>query len=864
MPARPCSFHIEMDVTTAVLTPRVVGHSPWWTQASGNWDFSDPNRVAAEMFFEWNDCEIVGVGIGTCNRTIKATFSTDGTELLWNESIRALRTHVPWYRCELVPEKCVGTVRYPGLPSVGTITIMRRLMFGRLHSHVILAVNRTYEFDHLYLTYMTGYRFGIGELREGEWISFRSGQWGAINNPNDEFSVPVSQTVSIDGASYSTSRMPRREPAPGEQPGVLSTSPRPAAEWAKAASPPEGYTFDPVTQTSTWTIVGPPACASSVNQPCIHKAGSYFASSEHPSPPPSPPVPPVYPPGFFTPSPAPPYPAAPPDGLRLWSQASTWGGRVPRRGDTVEIPRGITIVMDVSPPFLWRLNVKGTLMVLNRPTTDITLHLVFLHIAEDGTMLAGSPGSPFRGKLEIQLAGDEFSEPRNFCQSGYKTICVEGRLFLHGRLPNRAWTRLNSTAGPGGDALILQEQVDWAADDEVIIAATGYDQAEAERTTVGEALYRLGEGLGSPTVLRQLSPSLNHRHYAAIEKHGAFDVDLRAEVALVSRNIVIRAVDMFDADYFFKPQAVERGAKLRVEAGGEAYLVAVRVVRGGFWKNPKEYAPTIKLAAYGSVIRSCVFDQMFAQPIRTLARGVVIDRNLIINSVMSGIQIANPGAIVTDNLVLGAHCFDFCAGCCGKWNVIAGAYEILAGASVDTIFTGNVAAGGPIGIKIDTAPPEVFRDNVVHSAQFGIAVNGFCDNRPVRVADTLIYRAWDFALWGHTVDADVFEFDRLQLVDSKVAMTWGAVGPDSAQHIIGDQRIVLRNSLILGQSYGNSGQCDSVGSTGMAFSWIADKPQTGIMMPIFVTQYPGWPGACSPPQEWAASVLLLPMLRASP
>ena len=135
-------FHVAMDPAAAALSPTVVGHTSWWTVASGRWDFSDPDRVTAEMFFQWDGCRVVGVGIGTCNRTLLATFSVDGTQLIWNESIKAIRTHVPWYRCELVPHRCVGTVRYPGLPSMATITIMRRLMFGRLHSHVC-AANQT-------------------------------------------------------------------------------------------------------------------------------------------------------------------------------------------------------------------------------------------------------------------------------------------------------------------------------------------------------------------------------------------------------------------------------------------------------------------------------------------------------------------------------------------------------------------------------------------------------------------------------------------------------------------------------------------------------------------------------------------------
>lgn len=280
----------------------------------------------------------------------------------------------------------------------------------------------------------------------------------------------------------------------------------------------------------------------------------------------------------------------------------------------------------------------------------------------------------------------------------------------------------------------------WHTGDTVVLAATGYDQAEAEKVVIGDARHRSGTGYGSPTVLQSTS-TLTHRHFAAIEKHSNFDVDMRAEVALVSRNIEVHSIDMHDSDFNFKPQdrgSITFGYRVSVLAGGEANFQAVRFVKGGSFESPKVYSPTIRFASAGSVARSCVFDEMFSQPIRVQARAVVVDRNVVINSVMSAIKVVTAGAIVTNNLVLGAHCFPLCAGCCGKWAVFAGAYEVDAGASDDLTFTGNVAAGGPIGFKFNTAPPGIFHDNTVHSTQIGIAVNGACEGRPVRLRDTIV------------------------------------------------------------------------------------------------------------------------------
>lgn len=58
-----------MDPSAAILRPYVAG-SAWWNRAFGSWDFSDPDRVSAEITFFWGHCAVVGVGIGMCNRTI--------------------------------------------------------------------------------------------------------------------------------------------------------------------------------------------------------------------------------------------------------------------------------------------------------------------------------------------------------------------------------------------------------------------------------------------------------------------------------------------------------------------------------------------------------------------------------------------------------------------------------------------------------------------------------------------------------------------------------------------------------------------------------------------------------------------------
>ena len=535
------------------------------------------------------------------------------------------------------------------------------------------------------------------------------------------------------------------------------------------------------------------------------------------------------------------------------------------------------IVLDISPPLLMKLEVKGTLQVWNRRLTDVVLRAMYIHITTEGRLLAGSPGDPFRGRFAIHLSGKPLLQPISFCGLGSKSLCVEGLLSLMGPTPNRAWTRLNQTADAGSISLTTEEQVNWRDGDLVAIASSSYDQAHAETVPVSSVTNFGFMGSGAPTRLLTQTP-LAFRHFAATETHAGRDVRMAAEVAVLNRSIEIVGVDLFEKDFFFPPAGKTFGWRARIT--GEAWITGVRMVGGGMFRSPKIYTPTLHLeGTSGSVVRSCTFEQMIAQPIRVSGERSVIDANVILNSVMSAIMIMNGDRVhVTNNLVLSTHCMDFCAGCCGKWNVNVGNFDIIGNAETLT-FTGNSAAGGVHGLRIVTEPPGSFADNVVHSQQFGVALNldGWAGCKPIVIKDVVLWRNWDYGICaragcstpspfairlllichaccftrcagGHTNMCDRMTLENVVIADSKVGMTWGAVGPSSADHIIGDQKIFVSNSLFLGKSFGNA-ECGgdweatlSNPSTNLAFAWWPERAQTALQLPIFTTGYVDWPG----------------------
>ena len=197
-----------------------------------------------------------------------------------------------------------------------------------------------------------------------------------------------------------------------------------------------------------------------------------------------------------------------------WSAAATWGGRVPRAGDAVVIPRGRTVVLDVSPPHLASLDIDGGLRFDER---DLVLRAggVSVH----GHLAVGSAARPFAHHAEIVLDGTP---------EGGGTIAVSGggRLDLHG--PSRVpWTTLGATALAGSTKLVLARAVDWAPGDRIVVAPSGFAASEAEeRRVVSVTRTRV-----------ELAAPLRFRHWGIVTD----GVDERAEVGLLSHAVVVRS-----------------------------------------------------------------------------------------------------------------------------------------------------------------------------------------------------------------------------------------------------------------------------------------------------------------------------------
>lgn len=207
-----------------------------------------------------------------------------------------------------------------------------------------------------------------------------------------------------------------------------------------------------------------------------------------------------------------------------WSDPAAWpGGAVPAAGDSVVIPSDRTVRLDVSPPPLGSLTIAGALVF-----GDADLDLTADWITVQGTLRVGTTAAPFTHRATITLAGSP--DAPSVLGMGNRVLGVMGgTLDLHGE-PRAGWTRLASTAPAGATQLVLVSAPAWRAGDKLVVASSDFDPNRAEVVTVAAR--------SGPVVT--LAQPLAFAHYGELQTIAGRTVDERAEVGLLTRNIVIQ------------------------------------------------------------------------------------------------------------------------------------------------------------------------------------------------------------------------------------------------------------------------------------------------------------------------------------
>ena len=274
-----------------------------------------------------------------------------------------------------------------------------------------------------------------------------------------------------------------------------------------------------------------------------------------------PPTAPAEPPPETPPAevPAPPPPTVP---NALWSDPATWGGAVPGAGENVTIPVGKNVLLDVNPPELGSLSIRGALVF---DAQDLSLSARWIEVT--GSLEVGSFERPFSHKAVITLTGPD----ENVMKMGGKFLVAMsgGVVQLHGE-PRTSWARLAKTLEKGGTVLELDTAPDWRVGDAVVVASTDFDYRQAE----------VFEVVGVSGTKVSLDKPTAYSHWSGRETYGGKTVEMRAEVGLLSRNVRVQGDAASEVDGF-GGHFMAMGGALFV-SGTELYRMGQRFKMGRY------------------------------------------------------------------------------------------------------------------------------------------------------------------------------------------------------------------------------------------------------------------------------------------
>ncbi len=221
-------------------------------------------------------------------------------------------------------------------------------------------------------------------------------------------------------------------------------------------------------------------------------------------------------------------------------------------------------------------------------TPDKTLSTRWMHVNGGGEFIVGSEADRYdEGTFTLELTGTDKDHdpivPMRMLETGmvmpmqmtnndgFLMTAGSGRVQLYGE-EKLSFTKLHVTAEPTETSIVVSNviernfskgtetsaeddgELNWTEGDEIVIASSSFDYKEEEVRTITKVIDN-----GNGTTTLQFEDALEFRHYGEVEKYRqgtgvdgeVLEIDMRAEVALLSRNITIKGLESQDTDIKF-------------------------------------------------------------------------------------------------------------------------------------------------------------------------------------------------------------------------------------------------------------------------------------------------------------------------
>ena len=213
-------------------------------------------------------------------------------------------------------------------------------------------------------------------------------------------------------------------------------------------------------------------------------------------------------------------------------------------------------------PVLNTVVIDGGRLIFDRDQEEVSLQAHHILLRNNGYLQIGTPEDPFLNKAEIVLHGKKLD--KQFMHFGNKVIsAINSKIDIHGQPRDHTWTYVATTIAVWDVSFSTTVEVDWQVGDVIVVAATGYEMDEAETRTI--------TAVTSTTEFTVDRPFKN-RHYSAVETYGEKEFPMYCEVALISRNVVVKGADHDSIDTTYGGHMMLMGSAMEGTRGRFSYM----------------------------------------------------------------------------------------------------------------------------------------------------------------------------------------------------------------------------------------------------------------------------------------------------
>jgi cell migration-inducing and hyaluronan-binding protein len=224
------------------------------------------------------------------------------------------------------------------------------------------------------------------------------------------------------------------------------------------------------------------------------------------------------------------------DKYRKWSDPASWGGKLPKAGESVEIEATWNMLLDIpNPPALDSLVINGRLTFQDE--MDITLKAKNIWV-QAGQLYIGTADAPFTHNAKIELLGMTEDDTVQGIDAGNKVLVNTGKVKMYG-MNRQSKSRLLETVKKGDNTAKVDSGLQWKKGDKLYFAPTAMQATHSDYLTIDSYDNAKGDLILTENFQfyhwgKDLAPTEN-------EYNG---LDMRGEVYLLSRNVVIEGEDV--------------------------------------------------------------------------------------------------------------------------------------------------------------------------------------------------------------------------------------------------------------------------------------------------------------------------------